>query len=60
MVSMTSDFEKEMIRKIFAGFIFVIAAMFVVALYAGNKRQECRLEALKANMPAEDIVKVCS
>ena len=60
MISMTSDFEKEMIRKIFAGVMFAVIGLFVVALYAGNKRQECRLEAMKANMPAEAIVKVCS
>ena len=39
--------------------IGVIAAMFSPLVMMEYGKKECRIEAIKAHMPAEDIAKIC-
>jgi hypothetical protein len=41
------------------GFMLLIFALGIMAWKAQDMRNDCRLEAMKANRTAEDIVKIC-
>ena len=56
---MISDFEKKMIAFVAVSVVFCLLFLFVIGLFASHQRQTCRLEAMKANRTAEDIVKIC-
>jgi len=56
---MISEFEKKMIAFIAVSIVFILLFLFVLGAFSGHQRQYCRLEAMKANRTAEDIVKIC-
>ena len=56
---MIIDFEKKMIVFI----AVTISTLFLVGMllgsYSADKRQDCRLAAMKTQRTAEEIVKIC-
>jgi uncharacterized membrane protein len=41
------------------GFLIIIFMVMFMAWKSADMRQDCRMEAMKANRSAEDIVKIC-
>lgn len=39
--------------------IFVVFGMFSPLIVTEQGKKECRIEAIKAHMPADDIIKLC-
>ena len=37
----------------------LVVGMFSPVIVSENGKKECRIEAIKANMPADDILKLC-
>ena len=56
---MISDFERKMIAFVAVSMVFILLFLFVLGAFSSHQRQTCRLEAMKANRTAEDIVKIC-
>jgi fumarate reductase subunit D len=56
---MISDFEKKMIAFIAVTISTLFLIIILLGSYSANKRQDCRLEAMKTDRTAEDIVKIC-
>ena len=57
---MISDFEKRMIAFIAVAISTLFLIVMLLGSYSADRRLDCKLEALKANRTAEDIVKICS
>ena len=57
---MISDFEKKMIAFIAVTISTLFLIVMLLGSYSADRRQDCKLEAMKANRTAEDIVKICS
>jgi uncharacterized membrane protein len=51
---MTEDYKWSGI-----GFLIIILLIVFMAWKGADMRQTCRVEAMKANRSAEDIVKIC-
>jgi hypothetical protein len=41
------------------GFFIIIFSVMFMGWKGADMRQDCRFEAMKANRPAEDIIKIC-
>ena len=39
--------------------IGIVIGMFSPLIFLERGRAECRIEAIRANMPADDIIKLC-
>jgi hypothetical protein len=56
---MISEFEKKMIVFIAVVISSLFLIMMLLGSYSISRRQDCRLEAMKSNRTAEDIIKIC-